>query len=183
MVLIATNRLILPIPGGIPPDGSGSGNKAAALAPVVSSGSQTTNTPKATQWRLKFDPTTDEHWMWGVQVPGDYASGGTLKLRFGSDATTGNVVWKAGVALADITANTDTDSFVFIAGDVSSATAVHATSGALVAVDITLTVTSVAAGDGIVIFIGRDADNASDTVNSNDCWLTSVAPPILEYTT
>jgi hypothetical protein len=40
--------------------------------------------------------------------------------------------------------------------------------------------TSIAANDPVTLFIGRDADNGSDTVNSNDVFLYSLT---FEYTT
>lgn len=163
-------------PGGYAPDGSGSGNNSAALDYQVSSGTQTTNTPKLSRMRLLFDPATDEHWLFGFKMPGDYASGGTLRGSMSSAATSGNVIWKGGIGEAS-GANSDD---LFLAADVSSATAVSGTAETEVEFTISLTMTSIAANDPVTLFVGRDADNASDTVNSNDVYLYSLT---FEYTT
>src|SRR3972149_8831079 len=96
-------------PGGIAPDGSGTGNNTAALSYEVSTGTQTTNTPKATQLKLLFDGTTDEHWLFGFLIPGDYLSGGTLRgvVKFTS-ATSGNAIMKAG-QVTTVNDSTDDD--------------------------------------------------------------------------
>lgn len=172
---MATGYLHL-FPGGFPPDGSGSGNNAAALSSEVSTGTQTTNTPKVTRLKLLFDPATDEHWLSQFIMPGDYASGGTLRGKFKSAATSGNLVMKAGISEATGAVTDD----VFLAADVSAATATNGTAHVETEFTIALTMTSIAANDEVVLFIGRDADNASDTINSNDVELTSLT---FEYTT
>ncbi len=163
---MSTGYIIL-FPGGLAPDGSGSGNNTAALNYTVSTGTQTSNTPKVANFSLLFDPTTDEHWMFHFQLPGDYASGGTLRGKIRSAAITGNVIMKAGISES----TGDVTNDVFLAADLSSAIAVSGTANQEVEFTITLTMTSVAANDNIVVFIGRDADNASDTVNNNDVEL------------
>ena len=164
-------------PGGFAPDGSGTGNNTAALSYEVSTGTQTTNTPKVSRMKLLLDPTTDEHWMFQFKMPGDYSSGGTLRGQIGVGAVSpGDVIMKAGIS--ESTGNRTDD--VFLAGDVSSAIAMPATANQGTEFTIPLTVTSIAANDEIVVFIGRDADNASDTVNADDVELTSLN---LEYTT
>lgn len=166
---MATVTMVLPIPGGIAPDGSGTGNNPATPELVTSSGTQTTNTPKLHFVRLNFDQSTDEHWLWQFILPGDYSSGGELLLKWGAAVTSGNVVWKAGVE-----ANaSDWDAAVFNAADVASASAVPATLGAITGDVITLTMTGATANEPIVIFMGRDADNASDTA-AGDAWLLAV---------
>jgi len=154
-------------PGGVAPDGSGTGNNTAALSYEVSTGTQTSNTPKATQLKLLFDAATDEHWLFSFMLPGDYASGGTLRLKAKmTSATTGNVVMKAG-QVTDIDSSTADGSKVFAAGDVSAATAVPATAGQTFEITITLTTTDMAANRHCVIFIGRDADNVNDTATGD----------------
>lgn len=167
---------ILLFPGGLAPDGSGSGNNTAGLNYTVSTGAQTTNTPKVSHFSLLFDPTTDEHWMFHFQMPGDYASGGTLRGKIRSAATSGNVIMKAGISES----TGDVTNDVFLAADLSSAIAISGTANQEVEFTIALTMTNVAANDNVVIFIGRDADNASDTVNSNDVELDVLS---FEYTT
>ena len=163
-------------PGGVAPDGSGTGNNTSALSYNVSTGTQTTNTPKKTQLVLLFDSATDEHWMFSFKMPGDYSSGGTLRGGIYSAATTGNVIMKGGISEAIGSVLDD----VFLASDVSAAIAVSATANQEVEFTISLTMTSIVANDTIVIFIGRDADNASDTVNADDVGLTALT---FEYTT
>lgn len=163
---MATGRVQLPIPGGFPPSGVAS----AGNLPIISSTAAVTNGPKARHHRLTFDPTTDEHWMWAFPVPGDYASGGTFRLWYGSDATSGNVIWKAAHGPV-IAASTDTDTAVLLAVTTSSALAVPATSGVIATTTIAPAATGIAANEWLEVMLGRDADNGSDTVNANDCWI------------
>lgn len=172
---MATVTMVLPIPGGIAPDGSGTGNNPATPELVTSSGTQTTNTPKLHFVRLDFDQSTDEHWLWQLVLPGDYSSGGTLRLNWGSDVTTGNVIWKAGVEVA---ASLDWDAAVFNAADAAAASAVPGTVGITKEDTIALTMTGAAANLPIIIFVGRDADAAGDTA-AGDAWLMTAA---LTYT-
>jgi hypothetical protein len=169
--------VILLFPGGFGPDGSGSGNNTAALSYEVSSGAQTSNTPKLSRMKLLFDPNTDEHWMFQFQMPTDYASGGALRGKVAvASVSPGNLIMKAGIAEASGNRTDD----VFLAADLSSAITMPATASQEVEFVITLTMTGIAANDEVIVFIGRDADNGSDTVNSFDAELTSLS---LEYTT
>ena len=154
-------------PGGIAPDGSGSGNNTAALSYEVSTGTQTTNTPKATQLKLLFDADTDEHWCFPLLLPGNYGSGGTLRVKGKmTSATSGNVILKAG-QVASVDSSTADGAKVFAAADLSSATTVPGTAGYTFEAAITLTTTSMAANRHTVLFIGRDADNAGDTATGD----------------
>lgn len=167
---------IILFPGGFAPDGSGTGNNTAALSQEVSTGTQTTNSPKVTRHKLLFDPTTDEHWMFQFKMPADYVSGGTLRGQIGVNAVSpGNVIMKGGISES----NGDRKDDIFLAADVSSAIAMPATVNQGTEFTIALTMTNIAANDEVVVFIGRDADNASDSVNSNDVELTSLN---LDYT-
>jgi hypothetical protein len=165
-------------PGGFAPDGSGTGNNAATLQLDISTGTQTANTPKAGENVLLFDSTTDEHWEFVKSLPADYSSGGTLRGWVKSSATSGNFVMKGGIGCA-VSGTTNSNTILFNAADVSSATAVNGTAGVTVSFTITLTTTNMAASRKCHIFIGRDADNASDTVNSDDIALEAL---VLEYT-
>lgn len=166
-------------PGGVGADNTGSGNNSAALSMDVSTGTQTTNTPKATALKLLFDATTDEHWLFNLLTPGDYASGGTLRgvAKFTS-ATTGNAIMKAG-QVSSTDASTDDDAVVFAAGDLSASIAAPGTQGQTVSFTIALTATNMAANKTMRLFIGRDPDHASDTA-IGDLELLSLN---LEYTT
>lgn len=166
-------------PGGLAPDGSGTGNNTAALSYEVSAAAQTPNTPKAAQLKLLFDAATDEHWLFSFLMPGDYVSGGTLKgiIKFTS-AITGNAIMKAG-QVSSVNSSTDDDVLAFTAGDLSASIAAPGTQGQTIAFTITLTATNIAANRKIVMFIGRDADNASDNA-AGDVELLTLN---FEYTT
>lgn len=159
-------------PGGHAPDGSGSGNNSAAIQYAASGGSQTANTPKASQLSLRFDDATDEHWLFQFKIPADYVSGGVLrgKCKFIS-ATTGNAIMKAG-QVTTIDSSTDDDALVFVAGDLSAAIAAPGTQGQVKEFTVTLTATNMAAGRKCEMFIGRDADNGSDTASGDLQLLT-----------
>ena len=151
-------------PGGLAPDGSGTVNNTAALSYEVSGAGQTSNTPKATQLKLLFDGTTDEHWLFSFLLPGNYASGGTLRgtVKF-TTATSGTAVMKAG-QVTSIDSSTDDDALAFVAADESSAISAPGTQGQTIGFTIVLTATNMAANRKIVVFIGRDPDNASDDI-------------------
>lgn len=173
---MATGYITL-FPGGEATDATGTGNNPAALSYEVSSGTQTSNTPKVSRLKLLFDPTTDEHWVFQFKMPGDYASGGTLRGQIGVNAVSpGNVYMKGGISES----SGDRTDDLFLAADSSGAIAMPATANQGTEFTIALTMTSIAANDEVVVFIGRDADNASDTVDSDDAQLTSLN---FEYTT
>jgi hypothetical protein len=169
--------MVVPIPGGQAPDGSGTINNPATPEVGISSGTQTTNSPKSTQQWLLFDPATDEHWMWTFHLPGDYSSGGTVRLTWSTKGTSTNAVfWKAAIAIA-IVGTTDFDAIVFdtvVTGSGNGA----ATQGITTQTTVALTMTNAAANRACVLMIGRDADNASDT-NASDAVLHAV---MFEYT-
>lgn len=145
---------------------------------MISSGTQTTNSSKVTQVWLLFDPSTDEHWMWTFSIPGNYSSGGTIRLKFSTKSTsTNNVVWKAAAAII-VTGTTDTDAAVF--DTVVTATgAAASTQGVTTEVTLALTMTNAAAGRQITVMIGRDADNGSDNHTADAVLHTAT----FEYTT
>lgn len=88
-------------------------------------------------------------------------------LGFGAVPTSGNVIWKAGIC------EFSTSAPVFLAADVSSATAVPADVDDVTEATIALTMTSLAAADEVVLFIGRDADNGSDTAAGDAILITA----------
>ena len=161
-----TGYIIL-FPGGIAPDGTGTGNNTAALSYEVSAATQTTNTPKATQLKLLFDGTTDEHWLFSFLTPGDYSSGGTLRgtVKFTS-ATTGAAIMKGGQSTS-VDSSTDDDALTFAAGDLSASISAPGTQGQTIGFTIALTTTNMAVNRKIVVFIGRDPDHASDTITTD----------------
>ena len=172
-----TKYIPLSLEGARPADGTGSGNAAPAPALEVSATAQTTNSPKVLQLVYYFDAAADEHLEWTFMMPGDYSSGGTLRIKAKAfSATTNDMVWKA--AIAPITdSSTDDDATVF--NTVGTVTlAAPGTQGQTITGTIALTVTGVSANRKVTIFIGRDADNAADTM-AGDAVLVAAT---LEYT-
>lgn len=160
-------------------DASGTINNPATPETVVSSGSQPTNGAKVTWPTLLFDQSTDEHAAITLQLPGNWASGGTLRIKMGAKVTSGNVIVKhATCALTD--SSTDSDAAVYGTVTTESATAVPGTVGHVKEVALTLDTTGWAAKRYIQIMVGRDADNGSDTA-AGDMVLLEAA--VLEYTT
>jgi len=169
------DKILLPIPGGIAPDESL--NAAASVQRVTSSGSPPSDAPRVVYHQLRFDPGTDEHWLWPILLPGQYASGGTLRLFWGATVATGNVVWKAGIATGP--SATDFDAIAFAATDTAAATAAPGTVGYNVETTIALTMTGAGPNQEAVLFVGRDANSASDTCTGDACLRRA----IFEFTT
>lgn len=150
-------------------DGTGTINTPAGYEVVVSSGSQTSGTPKLTYDRYVFGQSADTFVVGHFRVPDDYASGGVIGFEVGSDVTSGNFRMIAGVEPFDVS-STDTDAAVYNAADASSATSVPGTAGQVKNLEITLTMTGVAAGEVVSVFLGRDPDHAADTA-AGDVWV------------
>lgn len=162
------------IQAAVLPDGTGSVNAPARLDKIISSGTQTANSPKASYNRLLFAPATaDEHAMWQFTLPSDYISGGTLRGLYTNVGVSANgVVWKVAVAIA-VSGTTDLDAIVFNA--VATATSTPDTNtGDPVEFTIAPTMTNAAAGREIIVMVGRDQDHASDT-NASDMALVGLA--------
>lgn len=171
---MATGSIILPISAAQPPDGS-SNNAAPAL--IVAKGSGTAPVPF--NLYAAFDASTDEHLWWTITCPDNYASGGTFRLLWACNATTGNCVW--GAQVSAITA-TDADTYL----EHNAAAATTTTTGAnatearrVIETTIAPSVDSMAADDLVRFVVYRDANNGSDTL-SVDAELLSV---VFEYTT
>ena len=182
---MATGTILFDMAGAVPADGTGTINNPAQGSIVVSTGTQPANGPKVTRPVWLFDPTTDEHISFGsFRMPENYASGGTLKIivyNVTLQSGTNNFVMKA--CLAAITPGEDVLAKVFPAPDtVTIALATTQAAGISVAASLALSATalnSVAAGDDVVLFVGRDADHASDT-GGGDMALMDVS---MEYVT
>lgn len=183
---MATGTILLAIGGGILPDGTGTGNVPAQPAVRVSTGAQGTNTPFVTYDELLFDAATDAHALWSFRLPQNYASAGTLKFQVANKTTqTGTNTFVVKAALAAVTPGAaervDNKSFP-VADTLSIALALNQAAETLVEGSLALSATalnSAAAGDWIDLFVGRDADNVSDTA-TGDMALVGLA---LEYTT
>jgi hypothetical protein len=155
----------LPIEQATLPDGS-AGNVPPELVREKSTGTLA-NAPSPTRTYARFAgdaAAVDEHLLWSFMLPANWGSGGTLRLKWkAAVATTGNVIWKSGAApVTD--GSTDDDAVAFSAVTVAAASAAPATQGQSVEVAMALTTTGFAAGRWVTVFIGRDADNAADTM-------------------
>lgn len=168
----------LPIEGATLPDASGSGNNPPAISREISSGSQTTNSPKASQTIASFDAATDEHLMWTLIIPSNYSSGGTLRFQGkAANATSGAAYLKGSIAVST-DSSTDDDAIVFNTVTGSSWSA-PGTQGQTLVGSIALTTTNMAANRKATIFFGRDADGTLGTDDmSNDFILLALH---LEY--
>lgn len=174
---MATGSILLSPGSAVLPDGSAS-NAAPAVQRVKSSA--TAPAPYFVQ--LAFDAATKEQAMWSLRMPADYASSPVLRVQFKmTSATSGNVVVEGRLAAVTDGDATDVDAKAFAAANTSSATAVPATAGYLKEITLTLTnADSVAAGDFVVVYLARDAANASDTASGD---MEFVAAALLYTTT
>jgi hypothetical protein len=176
---MATGYLQL-FPGGTGPDASAS-SATAAMSYDASTTVGSGNVPKVGSIKLLFDATADEHWFFSLFLPGDYASGGTLRGKFKmTSATTGNVVWK-GSQGSTIDSSTDDDALTLVTPTGSGQVSVPATQGQVKEFTITLTTTNMAANRRCVLMIGRDADSTLATDDATgDAELLNL---LFEYTT
>lgn len=173
---MATGTILLSPGAAVLPDGSAS-NAAPALQRVKSSAAA----PSPHFLQLVFDASTREMAMWSLRMPVDYASGPVLKVMYKmASATSGNVIIEGRLAAVTDGDATDVDAKAFAAANTSSATAVPGTAGFIDEISLTLTnADSLAAGDFTVVYLARDASNASDTATGD----MEVVAASLEYTT
>src|SRR3990167_7379213 len=183
---MATGTVLFDLAGAAPTDGTGTGNNPAQATVIVSAASATpANGPKVTTLCWAFDSATDEHVTWAYRMPENYASGGTLYLAScpaNGEGAAAEVIWKASVAALTPNAAENLLSKGFAAPATGSASFNSLASGTVVSTSIDLTGTplnSVAAGDLVILFVGRDADHTMDDA-AGDAILTAAA---LEYTT
>ena len=171
---MATATIILPVTAATPADGS-----ASNAAPQYSRRKGTETAPVKHYVTADFDAAADEHIVYNFQLPTNYASGGTVRLHWMANATTGNVVWgsRVGAITPD---DADTPVEHAQAAATTTTTAVNATEARrLTESTISPSTDSAVAGDEIFLIVYRDADNASDTC-SVDVELLSVS---FDYTT
>lgn len=112
---MATGTIILPVQAAMPPDGS-----ASNAGPKMLIGKGSNTAPARFTFYASFDPSTQQHLWWTFYVPTNYASGGTVRIMWAGNATTGAVVWGASVG---VQASNNVDSYLAHA----QATAVTAT--------------------------------------------------------
>lgn len=162
---MATGYVELPVWAGVAPDGTDSENAPATPSKVVSSGSQTANSPKATFIRLLFSASADQHWMWPFLLPGNYASGGTLRATWSTIGTSSTDVRMKAAAAIGVVGTTDMDVIVFdtvVTEDWTPST----TQGVQTQLDLPLTMTNAAANRPIIVMVGRDVADSNANVAS-----------------
>lgn len=160
-------------PGGCAPDGT-AGNATAAYSYETSTGTPPTNAPKVFQVKLLFDAATDEHWESQFLMPGDYASGGSLRGVFKmTSATSGNVKWK-GAQCSTVDASTADSAKVYDTVVTAANVAAPGTLGQTASFTMDLTMTSAAANRNCCVFIGRDADDGTNDTATGDAELLSL---------
>lgn len=132
--------------------------------------------------QLNFDGATDEKAFWHFRMPSDYSSSPVVKIQWKSSGTSSaDVVWATQLNAytpGSDTANYETDTLA----TADTATTADSTSAhVIVETSISISNTdSLSAGDAVVLLLFRDADNASDTLNSIDAEVVNV---MLQYTT
>lgn len=159
---MATSQVILPVNGGV----------------------RDSTNPPGLLWQgarpyLTFDGTTDELITWSFRMPGDYASGPTVKWQYSmASAITNNVAVRSQVMAAAATVNIDTDSYA--AQDTSADSVVPGTAGLMKEISLALTNTdSLAAGSYISIQLGRkNATTGTNATGDMEVWAIA-----LVYTT
>lgn len=173
---MATGTILLPIGAAILPDGSAS-NAAPAIQRVKSSAAA----PTPYFLQAAFDASTVEQMMWSFRMPQDYVSAALLQVQYKmASATSGNVVIEGRIAAVSDGDAQDVDAKGLGSANASSATAVPATAGYLDQISLALPNSdSLVANDFAVVYLARDADNASDTA-TGDMEVVAVS---LEYTT
>ncbi|MGW4411153.1 hypothetical protein ACWEJ6_44480 [Nonomuraea sp. NPDC004702] len=173
---MATGSIPLAIGAATLPDGSAS-NAAPAIQRVKSSAAA----PTPYLMQFAFDAATREQVMWNFRMPSDYGSTPVLKVQCKTSATSGNTIFEGRIAAVTPADAIDVNTKAFAAANASSATAVPASARRLFEISITLTnADSLAAGDFVVVYLARAADNASDTVDATDIEVLAIT---LEYTT
>lgn len=171
---MATATINLPVTAAVLPDGSAN-NAAPQLTRRIGSDAD----PKVMLVTADFDAATDEHLWWHIQVPQNYSSGGTLRLHWMANATTGSAVWGAQIG-AVTPSDADTPLEHAQAAATTATTATNTTEARrLNETTIAPSMDSAAAGDSLFILVYRDANNGSDSL-SVDAELLSVS---LDYTT
>lgn len=158
-------------------------NPPGAVSSADSSATAPTNGAKvARRWR-PFDPTTDQTMQLNYLLPSNYSSGGSITFEWSVGTNTGNVVWKYAYCLIHKSGEgspTVITSTVF--GTVGTTTvAAAATNDLAKATTIDLGVTGAHAGDTLAVMLGRDADNAADTINAFS--IAFIEPWLFTYTT
>jgi hypothetical protein len=130
--------------------------------------------------QLLYDATNVEWATWQFRMPADYASAPVAKVQYKmASATANGVAWDVRLAAVTDGDATDVDAKVFAAANVASGT-VPGTAGFIDEISITLTnADSLAAGDFVVVYLGRATGDAGDTA-TGDAEMVALA---ITYTT
>lgn len=172
---MTTATLLIPVTASTPGDGT-TNNVSPPL--VRRKGSETA--PAKFMVTADFDPSTNQHLWFNMQVPANYASAPIVRLHWMANATSGNVVW--GAQIGCITpADADTPIEHVMATASTATTGVNATEAMrLVETAITLAnLDSITIADEMFLHVYRDAANGSDTCTV----LSSLLSISLDYTT
>lgn len=168
-----TKQVILAIPGGYGPSINPANQEL-----VVSTATPTDNAPAVEYYQNVYAAGVDQEWFWKFTLPGNYDSGGVLRLTWGTKGTSPNeVVWKATTCF--LTPDTiDADASVFDTV-VTELDAPNIVQGILTQTVLTLAMTGATSNHPVIVMIGRDADNVLDT-NPNPAVLLEA---MFEYVT
>lgn len=157
---MATGTIILAPGSATTPDGS-----AGNASPGMVRWQGTESDPKKHFLSLSFDASTDEHAWWTFVVPENYASGGTVEIKWMANATSGTCRW--GVKIGAVTpADADTPREHATATATTAGTATDATEAYRLnetSIDCSSNLDGIAAGDLVSVLIYRDADGTSGT--------------------
>lgn len=135
------------------------------------------STPAERNRLWEFDSTTAEYMDFRGVLHGYGGSGGlTLHIKWSADGVaSGNVVWRAAFrAIEDDTHDVDASHTYSYQSVTATAPTVD---GEVDYADIVFTdaqIDGLNDGDMFILRVGRDAGNASDTMNSNDAQLWAV---------
>jgi len=127
---------------------------------------------------LAFDGTTDELVIWQFKMPGDYASGLTVKVVYSmASATANNIAIRTNLmAIAD-GETIDTDGWSTT--ESSADQTVPGTAGLMKTVSDAITTVTIAANDYIAFRLGREnGTSGTNATGDMEVWAVS-----LEYTT
>lgn len=158
---MATGTIILTSQSGALPDGSASN---AAPRMIMEKGSNTA--PARFVLTPSFDPSTQQHVWFTFYVPTNYASGGTVRIMWAGNATTGAVVWGAAVGVQP-SSNADSYLAHAMATAVTATTTIPATT-ARRPIETTISLAgnldSMVADAIAYLVVYRAAANGSDTL-------------------
>lgn len=156
---------------------------ATIILPITAAIGDPTNPPAlaftaANRPHLLFDDTTDELCLWAFELPGDYASGLTIRVHYSMASATANVVAIRTEVMA-IADGEDIDTDNFAAVEASADATVPGTAGLSDIITDALGTPTLAANDYIALRLGREnATSGTNATGDMEVWAVS-----LTYTT